>query len=149
MKRGMDPVKVQLWHKRFARFKYSGQTVDRFCRDEGVSVPSFYLWRKKLAVGLAERNSWAQSAATAQKPLPNRQLLNRPLPKSRPASPFQPVELNGPSCDTAAGRGVTVRLPDGIEIAVGCDLLVIEQVVGQLLGRQQSGRGLDNGAAAC
>ena len=149
MKRGMDPAKVQLWHKRFARFKYSGQTVDRFCRDEGVSVPSFYLWKKKLAVGRAERNTWDQSAASVQKPLPNRQLPNRQLAINRRASPFQPIELKALSHDSAADRGVTVRLPGGIEIAVGHDLLVIEQVVGQLLDRHLSGRVLDNGAAAC
>lgn len=39
----------QRWAERFARYHVSGQTVAAFCADEGVSTPSFYLWKRKLA----------------------------------------------------------------------------------------------------
>ena len=32
-----------------ARFEKSRQTINEFCRQEGVSPQSFYLWRKRLA----------------------------------------------------------------------------------------------------
>lgn len=48
MARSSDPQTVRQWQGRMARFKKSPLTVLRFCRDEGVSVPSFYQWRKKL-----------------------------------------------------------------------------------------------------
>jgi hypothetical protein len=31
------------------RFRRSGQTVAQFCAAEGVSEPSFYVWRRTLA----------------------------------------------------------------------------------------------------
>jgi hypothetical protein len=37
------------WRQRLARFERAGVTIAEFCRREGVSVPSFYQWRKKLA----------------------------------------------------------------------------------------------------
>ena len=48
MARSMDSPKVLEWRRRLARFKDSRQSVVQFCRDEDVSVPSFYQWRKKL-----------------------------------------------------------------------------------------------------
>lgn len=159
MKRGSDPAKVQLWHKRFARFSNCGQTVARFCRDEGVSVPSFYLWKKKLADGPPGRNLVDNSASSRQKstsnrPLANRALTRRPMGRgqrssNRPSTLFQPIELKIATDNAAVNPGVTVRLPGGIEIALGDNLLVIEQVVGQLLDRQPSGRSINAGAAAC
>lgn len=43
------------WVERLARFAESGQTVTAFCADEGVSVPSFYNWKRKLASHPASR----------------------------------------------------------------------------------------------
>lgn len=37
------------WQRRMARFRELGLTVSAFCRAEGVSVWSFYHWRKRLA----------------------------------------------------------------------------------------------------
>jgi transposase-like protein len=48
MARSMDSPKVLEWRRRLARFKDSRRSVVQFCRDEEVSVPSFYQWRKKL-----------------------------------------------------------------------------------------------------
>ncbi len=39
------------WRSRMVRFHSSGLTVAAFCRREGVSVPSFYHWRKRLGRG--------------------------------------------------------------------------------------------------
>ena len=38
----------QQWRGRLKRFASSKLSVAEFCRREKVSVPSFYLWRKKL-----------------------------------------------------------------------------------------------------
>lgn len=38
------------WRQRLGRFSRSKLSVAEFCRREQVSVPSFYQWRKKLAV---------------------------------------------------------------------------------------------------
>ena len=40
--------KVQQWTDRLSRFRRGGETVAAFCRSEGVSEASFYLWKRKL-----------------------------------------------------------------------------------------------------
>jgi hypothetical protein len=45
------------WRQRFERHRQSGKPVATFCRNEGVSVASFYQWRKKLAA--LDRNNRA------------------------------------------------------------------------------------------
>lgn len=49
MSRGSDREKVKLWRERFRRYAKSALSVEDFCRGEGVSTPTFYHWRKKLA----------------------------------------------------------------------------------------------------
>ena len=41
--------KEKLWRERLRRFDASRWTVAEFCRREGVSAPSFYQWRKRMA----------------------------------------------------------------------------------------------------
>ena len=48
MPRPSDPKKLALWRQRFERFSNSRLAVAPFCDREGVSVASFYHWRKKL-----------------------------------------------------------------------------------------------------
>lgn len=43
-----DRRKLGQWQRRMERFKRSRRSVTQFCQDEGVSVASFYHWRKKL-----------------------------------------------------------------------------------------------------
>ncbi|OHB80897.1 MAG: hypothetical protein A2W31_02600 [Planctomycetes bacterium RBG_16_64_10] len=42
--------KEEMWRSRLGRFRSSGMSVTRFCHSEQVSVPSFYHWRKRLAL---------------------------------------------------------------------------------------------------
>jgi hypothetical protein len=39
----------ELWIARVKRHRQSNLTVAEFCRQQGVSAPSFYQWKKKLA----------------------------------------------------------------------------------------------------
>jgi len=49
MSGGSDREKLKLWRDRFRRYAKSALTIEDFCRSEGVSTPTFYHWRKKLA----------------------------------------------------------------------------------------------------
>ena len=50
--RRRDPVATRrLWVERLERFGRTSQTVAQFCAAEGVSVPSFYVWKRTLAGG--------------------------------------------------------------------------------------------------
>ena len=56
MARSADSVKRQAWQQRLRRFRNSRLTVAAFCQVEGVSVPSFYQWRRILGQTAAEAN---------------------------------------------------------------------------------------------
>ena len=43
-----DPATRQLWQQRLERFRRSGLTVPAFCDREGLSLTSFYAWRRRL-----------------------------------------------------------------------------------------------------
>jgi len=45
---GMQMEKAAQWRERFHRFHRAGTSITRFCRREGISATSFYLWRRKL-----------------------------------------------------------------------------------------------------
>ena len=46
-----------IWRERLRRFPRSGLTVARFCDEEGVSVASYYAWRRRLCESTTRRDS--------------------------------------------------------------------------------------------
>jgi len=48
MIRSISDRKSQEWQRRFTKFHNSRQTIPTFCRQEGVSQQSFYLWRNSI-----------------------------------------------------------------------------------------------------
>ena len=50
-----DLEKRQAWVARFARYRASGLSVARFCKEERLSANTFFYWAKRLrtASGLA------------------------------------------------------------------------------------------------
>lgn len=111
MLRGSDPAKCQQWAERLERFAKSGQTVSAFCRDEGVSSPSFYQWKRKLGSvnrSLAKRSQRPKSTA------------------------FKQLHVSPQNSSSS----VSMLLPDGIVIDLGSDQVTIEKIVAQVLDRQ-------------
>lgn len=43
-----NAAKIREWTIRFEHFRRSAKTVTRFCRDEQVSLPTFYYWRDRV-----------------------------------------------------------------------------------------------------
>jgi len=79
----------RLWAERVARFGRANQTVAQFCAAEGISEPSFYVWKRTLA-----------SAATSPDPVtPTLVPIRLTAP---PAGP--PIEVVFPS-------GTVLRFP--------------------------------------
>ncbi len=85
----------QLWIQRLDRFAASGQTTAEFCTAEGVSVASFYLWKRRLAA--ADASSSPQDSGPRLLPV---HLQDRPAP----------IELVLPG-------GMVVRVTAGIDQA--------------------------------
>jgi transposase-like protein len=88
MSRFVPGYKAQEWLRRMRRFRKSGHSVVEFCRQEGVSAPSFYFWRKRLVQTVGSKPS------------------NSEVP-----SGFRPVRV----LPTA---GVSVQLPGGTQFVV-------------------------------
>ncbi len=131
---GSNSSKVQQWMDRVERYRQSGQTVSEFCRKEGISTPSFYQWKRKLASrpdngGQARSN--ADRSSQADRASQQGQSTQRQSDSTSTGSGFESVEL----LPTSGSSGTTIRLPNGIEIEVGSDLRVIDLLVKQLLGR--------------
>jgi hypothetical protein len=110
---GSSSEKVSEWKRRLRRHEKSEQTVARFCRDEGVSQGSFYLWKKKLR-DLLPGGCKAESQS------------------SQTSAQFRPVHVAS-ALAQASQQQTIVRLGDDIRIELGSDLAVVESVVRQLL----------------
>ena len=62
----VDRKKLAAWRQRLERFARSGLSVSRFCATEGVSVASFYRWRKELAAAEPSEGQPASGAEAGQ-----------------------------------------------------------------------------------
>jgi len=121
MVRGSDPVKVRAWRERLERFARSGAMAKQFCADEGVSVASFYDWRRKLA----------RTAAIRSHQHEHRDL--GPNKHNASTSTFMPVVVS------SAPAPVSILLPDGSQISVPSENLnALRTVVGELVRARQA-----------
>ncbi|MFM8251851.1 MAG: IS66 family insertion sequence element accessory protein TnpA [Planctomycetota bacterium] len=59
-RRGDGAGKLVEWQRRLARFESWQQTVAAFCAAEQISVPTFYVWKKRLAAG-----SWSSNPSAS------------------------------------------------------------------------------------
>lgn len=133
-KRGSDPLKVQQWTSRLERFKNAELTVARFCQVEGVSLPSFYQWKKKLA-GRRDASQPRGAKSTRRSVAVDRETVD---PRGG-GGPFQTLQLIQ---SREVDAGVTLRLPGGVQLTLGDNLPVIEMVVEKLLrgvSREETG----------
>ena len=94
----------QTWAERLARFAAAGLTAAQFCAAEGVSVASFYLWKRRLAA------ADPSPAAGASAPPDGPRLLPVRLPDRGPAVelvlPTGAVLRIGAGADEATLRGL-------------------------------------------
>ena len=90
----------QLWVERLARFPHAGLSPAQFCAREGVSLPSFYAWKRRLAT---------QALDPAPAAPPPGDAGPRLLPVRLPA-PAAPLELVLPG-------GAVLRIPPGADLA--------------------------------
>jgi transposase-like protein len=85
-----------LWRDRLSRFRKSNLTVREFCRQEGVSDPSFYQWRKRLWPG-------GRSA---------KQVGRSRDPQAAKPQPFVPVMVSASVlAELEFPNGVRIRVP--------------------------------------
>lgn len=87
-----------VWRERLARFEGGGLTVAEFCRQEEVSEPSFYQWRKRLQQG--------------RRPTGAQRRQGRSTGDTKGVCGFVPVHVPGLTAAVIElPGGVTVRIP--------------------------------------
>jgi len=97
-----DPRREAFWRGVMRRFGESGLTVRAFCAGGRLSEPSFYAWRRVIALRDAERDS--------------ERLRTRTRPGTRPRPAFVPVVVDVPvAVDDAepgrlAGAGIEIEV---------------------------------------
>jgi hypothetical protein len=131
MVRGSDSAKVSVWRERLERFGKSEVKVKPFCAGEGVSVASFYAWRRKLSKPAADRADQNEAS----------------YPSERPSRVFTPIVVN------PLPATISIRLPDGVQIDVPSDnLAAVRAVIDELLRIDRvpgNGTVPANGPVAC
>ena len=92
------------WQQRIQRFAGSGMTLERFCKEEGVSVSSFCRWRRSLAQ------------------------QRTPASDDEQTSVFQAVRV------TPTDAPVAIQLPGGTRVEVPtANLDAVRAVLGEIL----------------
>jgi len=109
--------RIVIWQQRLDRYAMSKQTVTDFCKTEGVSVPSFYQWKRRL--GTTHRDSAAAKQMT-------RKQREKQAVKT-PATPFTELFVAGQPATAKA------QLPNGVSISLGCDQAIAAAIVDRLL----------------
>ncbi len=137
MSRSLDSTKPAVWRGRFERFSQSGLAVAPFCAGEGVSVASFYLWRKRLGV----------KGCSAPGPVLGRRRRMTDGPVRHRSGPsegrgiFQPVAVvPAASGMDSAARAVSIQMPCGTRIEIGAAELDALRIVVAEVARAYRGR---------
>ena len=108
------------WSDRLKRWKRSGLSITAFCGREGVSLPSFFQWRKRLQPG------------SGRKP---------PGPAFMPVNIVSNTELQAGSGLPATGADPRIEIRCGsfvVQVPPGVDELSLRQVL--RLAREEAAR---------
>src|SRR5579859_5153432 len=97
------------WVERLDRFARSGLSAAQFCVTEGVSLPSFYSWRRRLD-GETRSADTASTADTQPRLLPVRLASAHAVPEL--VLPGGAVLRVAPGCDLAFVRSLVEALGD-------------------------------------
>jgi len=140
MSRSSDPTKPAVWRERLERFSSCGLGVAPFCAREGVSVASFYHWRKKLGHKGGRMTDGHPRGRTGS---------------ARGRGVFQPVAVVPAARGLVpvasglvpAARAVSIQMPCGTRIEVDAgDLDALRTVVAEVA---RADRGHEAGVARC
>ena len=151
MARKADGTAERDWRERLKRWVASTQTVAGFCRGEGVSVPSFYQWRRKLwgretgGVG-GRRGGREPSPRPIFIPVEVVEAVGVSTPVSESTRERVHSDLGGARSGgdegcvmEGGGMQVNIELPNGIRIRVGADIdeARLSRVVRAILGASE------------
>ena len=126
-----DQTKERHWRRMVRDWRRSGLSVREFCDWQALSEPSFYAWRREIA--LRDREAAQAPGGSALS------FDRKPARKRAPATPrsaFVPVQVvaDEPRGTPAGERWLEVRLPSGAQLRVpaGFDRQTLIEVLAAL-----------------
>jgi hypothetical protein len=105
-----DQSQLDLWLRRLQEFEQRDCTVDVYCKELGVSTPTFYYWRSKVAEAPRRGRPPARGKNKSR-------AAKRPGSKKVRQSGFLPVVLNSHS----NANNVSIELTSGVRVEVPID----------------------------
>lgn len=133
---GVPSPKEQQWRELVQKWQASGQTVRVFCAEHHLAEPSFYAWRRTIALRDQQRDPQLQpvtpSRSTAPSPLTSQEESDD-RPVFVPVRVVSPVDASRLSRDVpvpawlevVVGPSRVVRIPPGFDPATLRQLLVV------------------------
>ena len=79
--------RLDWWRRQIQRQPKTNLTIADFCRQLGVSVPTFYYWKRRVQAGPRTPSEPVAVASPSRQPIPT-------------ATPFVPVSIVNPDADT-------------------------------------------------
>jgi hypothetical protein len=101
----------QFWQMAIETWRVSGLSVRQFCTKEGLSEPSFYSWRKKLAGNDSQRDNQDKAEPSA--------FIEVAMPRS-----------NSVAIELLTTSGNTLRIPVGVDAATLSTVLSVARSAG-------------------
>ena len=98
--------KQKFWQMVIDIWQYSGMSVSKFCKAEGLSEGSFYNWRKKLTVANSKHSKQNGSGPSA--------FIEVSMPKNNPVA-LELVLSSGNCLSSSTGLVINVRSCSGTE----------------------------------
>jgi hypothetical protein len=119
--------RLDWWRRQIQRQPKTNLTIADFCRQLGVSVPTFYYWKRRVQAGL-----WTPSEPVAE--------ASRSRPPTTAPAPFLPVSIIDPDAGThleiELANACVVRLRGSLSPQL---LRAAITAAGQLDGSRQGG----------
>lgn len=128
MARSVDGFKRQVWSQRLRRFEQGHWTVTAFCQREGVSVPSFYHWKKILG---SAAESHVSPSTQEPREVVRRRSVNREV--------FVPVKIvSAASIKMYLSNGVRLTIPAGESVALAAAIAAAGRLPPQVVTEDES-----------
>ncbi len=100
------------WRDRLTRYASSDQSVEAFCKSEGVSTASFYGWRSKLRAMDARSTEGAKAP-----PVPSPFIDLGPINAAPTSSPTEALHRRADG-ERRASMEVRIELGDGVLLTI-------------------------------
>lgn len=131
MSNNFRAARVELWMSRVVEQASSGDTVAEYCQRTGISVASFYQWKRRLSPSVGANDRGHRSFEPCETPTSSgfMELIVSPATGGqRKPNGNRPID------------GAQVFLPGDITISLGSQPEVISLIVDRLVCQSQSSR---------